>query len=94
MIITSEFFLNFPYHTCINHYVDVAVFVYWFSLWEEKWEPEHMYGTIILLSHPIRQRRGGVYAVLDFITSLVIAIVGGVACHYIIKWLDGKGEDN
>ena len=53
-----------------------------------------MYGRIIVLSRPIRQRRGGVYAVLDFITSLVIAIVGGVACHYIIKWLDGKGEDN
>ena len=28
MVITSEFFLNFPYHTCINHYVDVAVFIY------------------------------------------------------------------
>lgn len=53
-----------------------------------------MYGRIIVLSHPIRQRRGGVYAVLDFITSLVIAIVGGVVCHYIIKWLDGKGDDN
>ena len=26
---------------------------------------------------------------MEIITSLIVAIVGGVACHYIIKWLDG-----
>ena len=26
---------------------------------------------------------------MEIIASLIVAIVGGVACHYIIKWLDG-----
>lgn len=25
----------------------------------------------------------------DAILSFLIAVVGGVTCHYIIKWLDG-----
>ncbi len=31
---------------------------------------------------------------MEIIASLIVAIVGGVACHYIIKWLDGNGHDN
>lgn len=31
---------------------------------------------------------------LEAIVSLLIAITGGVACHYIIKWLDSKHDDN
>ena len=27
---------------------------------------------------------------VEYILSLVIAVVGGVVCHYIIKWLDGN----
>lgn len=26
---------------------------------------------------------------MEFIISLIIAVMGGVICHYIIKWLDG-----
>lgn len=26
---------------------------------------------------------------MDFFTSLIVTIVGGVICHCIIKWLDG-----
>ena len=26
---------------------------------------------------------------MEFIASLIIAVMGGVICHYIIKWLDG-----
>ncbi len=31
---------------------------------------------------------------LEFLTSFLIAVLGGVACHYIIKWLDGDDEGN
>lgn len=27
-------------------------------------------------------------------TSFIIAVAAGVACHYIIKWLDSKDDDN
>nr|DAU80494.1 MAG TPA: hypothetical protein [Caudoviricetes sp.] len=26
---------------------------------------------------------------LDHILSFIVAVAAGVACHYIIKWLDG-----
>lgn len=26
---------------------------------------------------------------MDVFTSLIVAVMGGVICHYIIKWLDG-----
>ena len=25
----------------------------------------------------------------DFVISFLVAVMAGVACHYIIKWLDG-----
>lgn len=27
---------------------------------------------------------------MDYLISLIIAIVGGVTCHYIIKWLEKR----
>ena len=27
-------------------------------------------------------------------SSFLAAVLGGVACHYIIKWLDGDGKGN
>jgi len=30
----------------------------------------------------------------DAILSFLIAVVGGVPCHYIIKWLDSDDKDN
>lgn len=41
---------------------------------------------------PDRQREGGEY--LEILTSFLIAVMAGVACHYIIKWLDGDNHDN
>ena len=26
---------------------------------------------------------------LDYLISFIVAVAAGVACHYIIKWLDG-----
>ncbi|GFI27632.1 hypothetical protein IMSAGC012_02760 [Lachnospiraceae bacterium] len=31
---------------------------------------------------------------MDILASLLVTVVGGVACHYIIKWLDSNGNDN
>ena len=46
-----------------------------------------------MLSCLIRQRKGGAY-MTDAIISFLITVMGGVACHYIIKWLDGRNHDN
>ena len=46
-----------------------------------------------MLLYPIRQRKGGVH-MQDAIISFLVAIMGGVACHYIIKWLDSNDDDN
>ncbi len=52
-----------------------------------KWNSVSQYAIICMLSYPIRQRKGGVN-VLESIISFIVTVVAGVACHYIIKWLD------
>ena len=49
---------------------------------------------LVLLSYPIRQRKGG-EIMQEVLISILAAVVGGVICHYIIKWLDsGSNDDN
>lgn len=48
---------------------------------------------LVLLSYPIRQRKGGVL-MYEVLLSIIAAVVGGVICHYIIKWLDSGKHDN
>ena len=43
-----------------------------------------------MLSYRYLATGGGVH--MKVIT--VVAVVSGVACHYIIKWLDGGHKDN
>ena len=31
---------------------------------------------------------------VETIISMLKAVIGGVVCHYIIKWLDGGDDDN
>ena len=31
---------------------------------------------------------------LEYIVSFIITVTAGVACHYIIKWLDSDENDN
>ena len=31
---------------------------------------------------------------MQYMLSLLVTIAGGVACHYIIKWLDRDNHDN
>ncbi len=31
---------------------------------------------------------------MEVVISFFVAVAAGVACHYIIKWLDGDHEDN
>ncbi len=33
-------------------------------------------------------------SIVEFLISFLIAVMAGVACHYIIKWLDGDDNDN
>ena len=40
-----------------------------------------------LLPPPRLVQKGG--ACMDALISFIIAVMAGVACHYIIKWLDG-----
>ena len=49
---------------------------------------------LVLLSYPIRQRKGGGTVLTEFLISALVTVVGGVVCHYIIKWLDGDRHDN
>ena len=41
-----------------------------------------------MLLPSIWQQKGGL-SVLDVLISFLVAVAAGVACHYIIKWLDG-----
>ena len=50
------------------------------------------YAIIFMLSYPIRQRKGGGH--MEILASFLVAVMAGVACHYIIKWLDGDNNDN
>ena len=44
------------------------------------------------VAHRYPQQGGGVH--MEFFISFLIAVVAGVACHYIIKWLDGDNKSN
>ena len=35
---------------------------------------------------------GGVF--MEIITAFLVSVAAGVACHYIIKWLDSEHKDN
>ncbi len=45
-----------------------------------------------LLLTDTQQQGGGVN--MEFFISFLVAIAAGVACHYIIKWLDGDDKSN
>ncbi len=32
-------------------------------------------------------------SMLEFLYSILVTTLGGVACHYIIKWLDGDKHE-
>ena len=31
---------------------------------------------------------------MEVVITFLVAVAAGVACHYIIKWLDSDSEDN
>ncbi len=45
-----------------------------------------------LLSNRYPAMGGGVH--MEVLTTFLVAVAAGVACHYIIKWLDGDHEDD
>ena len=42
---------------------------------------------ILPVTAPRLVRKGGV--LVDVFVAFLVAVAAGVACHYIIKWLDG-----
>ena len=46
-----------------------------------------MRNIISMLSHRYLATGGGVQ--MEVVISFLVAVAAGVACHYIIKWLDG-----
>ncbi len=44
------------------------------------------------LSNRYPATEGGVW--MEVLISFLAAVAAGVACHYIIKWLDGDHKDN
>lgn len=47
---------------------------------------------ISMLSYRYLATGGGV--IMEIITAFLVAVAAGVACHYIIKWLDSDRKDN
>ena len=56
------------------------------------WKHVKTYDTISLLSYRYLATGGGV--VMEVVISFLVAVAAGVACHYIIKWLDSDRKDN
>ena len=44
------------------------------------------------VAHRYPQPGGGVC--MEVVISFLVAVAAGVACHYIIKWLDSDHKDN
>lgn len=51
-----------------------------------------MYDIITSLSNRYPTTGGGVR--VEIIITFLVAVAAGVACHYIIKWLDSDRRDN
>ena len=51
-----------------------------------------MCAIIIVLSNRYPTAGGGVY--MEIVIAFLVAVAAGVACHYIIKWLDSGHKDN
>ena len=48
------------------------------------------YNLCVAHRHP--QQGGGVC--MEVVISFLVAVLAGVACHYIIKWLDSDDKSN
>ena len=51
-----------------------------------------MYGIIILLPHPFRQRKGG--AEMSILISFLVTVLANVVSYYICKWADSNDRGN
>ena len=51
-----------------------------------------MHDIMAMLSNRYPATGGGVF--MEEITAFLVAVAAGVACHYIIKWLDSDHKDN
>ena len=46
----------------------------------------------LCVAHRYPQQGGGVC--MEVVISFLVAVLAGVACHYIIKWLDSENKSN
>ena len=51
-----------------------------------------MHDIMAMLSNRYPATGGGVE--MEMLITFCVTVVGGVACHYIIKWLDRNDKDN
>ncbi len=56
------------------------------------WRILSKYVILFSLSNRYLATGGGVD--MEVIIAFLVAVAAGVACHYIIKWLDGDHKDN
>lgn len=56
------------------------------------WQNRKKHGIICLLSHRYLATGGGVH--MEVAITFLVTVAAGVACHYIIKWLDRDHKGN
>lgn len=56
------------------------------------WKNPELYDIIFMLSYQTWQQEE-VFS-MEVVIAFLVAVAAGVACHYIIKWLDGGHKDN
>ena len=54
------------------------------------WNNVNICAILYLLSNRYPATEGGVY--MEYVISFLGAVTAGVACHYIIKWLDSRNN--
>ena len=58
-------------------------------LWQGTFRVMKMYDILKKLPPLYWYQEGVPY--VEYLLSFIIAVMGGVVCHYIIKWLDDEG---
>ncbi len=56
------------------------------------WNYAEKHDIIYPLSNRYPTTGGGIH--VEYVITFLVAVAAGVACHYIIKWLDSDRKDN
>lgn len=91
ILVTINQIDSFTNHTITHIFISHSMSL--LNIYYYKWRILSYYVIVLLLSYPIRQRKGGVH-MLTIVTALIISVVADVISHLICKWLDSNGNDN